>query len=168
MKVTNKLLQAFDIEVEQLSLSAGVEMKRAIESASRQLRPGLMKFYDSHGRPPKTVKELFESDFMLPEFKAFIKNPTFDFGDGDVHELPIRVFLHKTQHIVDGNRAPNWTARAALKLLHAVYREDRSAQWKHASRTLTELGFTDEQIRQLRFDNRVRTACLKLLRPRFG
>ncbi len=168
MKNSNRLLLAFNNEVEQLSQDAGGEMRRSIKRASQQLRPGLVKFYEEHRRLPKTVKELFASDFMLPEFKAFIRTPTLDFGDGDVHELPIRVFLHKTQYIVDGEHGPNWTAKVALKLLHAVYREDRSAQWKHASRTLTQIGFTDEQIRQMRFNSRVRKACLKLLRPRFG
>jgi hypothetical protein len=168
LKASNRLLHAFDIEVGQLSLNAGVEMKRAIRTASRHFRPALIEFYDEHGRLPKTVKELFGSDFMLPEFRAFIKNPMVDFGGGEVHDLPIRAFLDKTQKIVDGDHGPNWTTKVALKLLHAVYREDRSAQWKHASRILTQHGFSEEQIRLIRFNGEVRTACLKLLRPRFG
>lgn len=168
MKSSHRLLQAFDTEVAQLSLGAGVEMKRHIDRASQQLRPGLIAFYDRHGRLPKSVKELLESNFKTSEFDRFIRNPTFDFGSGQVHEVPISAFLSETQYIVDGGHSPNWTTKVALKLLHAVYREDRSDQWKHASRTLTKRGFTDDQIREMRFDAEVRRACLKLLRPRFG
>ena len=166
MKDENYLLKAFDTERHQLFSNAGIETRQLIEDVAGALRLGLVHFYNVHSRLPKTVQELVDSRFAIPEFRVQIEAIRREYGPFDVFSFPVKVFLARTQDVVDGDRRQERRTEIALKLVHAVYRSnDQFSHWKRAAEKLTKQGFTDEQICLLRSDIGVRRACRKLLRP---
>ena len=166
MSEIDRLLQAFDAEIEQLTRTPGGASQSFLDTTAKRMRDGLRMFYVDHKRPPYTVGELLNSEFSIPKFRGFLNVQTGPFPGKLEMDRDIELFLHETQRDSDGRGHASQGTVWALRLVHAVYRAHNPiSRWKASANILTKRGFTDDQIRAIQNDRQVRKAVRLLLRP---